>query len=300
MASAPPALELVDLRRRYGAQVALDGLTFAVPAAGMFGLLGPNGAGKSTAMRIVMGVLRPDSGEVRWRGRPVGEAERRRFGYLPEQRGLYARMRIRDHLVYLARLHGLARAAAARAADELLERLGLGARAGDRVDALSHGNGQRVQLAASMIHDPDLLILDEPFSGLDPLAVETLAELLRERAAAGRTVVFSSHQLDLVEGLCESVAIVAAGRVVVAGMTETLKRGSHGRLLRIAVDVPPASWLPPGARVVDERPDAVRVAMEAAVDPLTVLDAARAAGQVRDFALELPTLNDLFLEAVRA
>ena len=205
-------LELAGLRRRYGRTVALDGLSFTVEPGQVFGFLGPNGAGKTTAMRIVMGIELPDAGAVRWGGRPVTHADRLAFGYMPEQRGLYPKMRVRDHLAYLAQLHGLTARQAAVAGDRWLRRLGIGAGAYERVEALSHGNQQRAQLAAALVHDPQVLILDEPFSGLDPLGIEDMTGVLRELAHAGVTVVFSSHQLDLVEGICEQVAIIDGER----------------------------------------------------------------------------------------
>src|SRR5215216_6672994 len=200
-------LELKGLTRRYGEVVALDDLSFSVAEGQMFGFVGPNGAGKTTAMRIVLGVLEPDAGEVRWRERPCDAGARARFGYMPEERGLYPKMRVGDQLVHFARLHGLDRAAARAAADRWLERLGLEAVAGRRTETLSLGNQQRAQLAAALVHDPELLVLDEPFSGLDPVGVDVLSEVLRERAGAGVPVVFSSHQLELVERLCDAVAI---------------------------------------------------------------------------------------------
>ncbi|MCC6223706.1 MAG: ATP-binding cassette domain-containing protein [Thermoleophilia bacterium] len=291
-------LELRSLTRRFGSRVALDELTLTVPAGTMFGLLGPNGAGKTTAMRIVLGILAPDAGEVRFRGRPLGEVERRRFGYLPEQRGLYPRMRVLDQLVYLGRLHGLARVDAEYAALRLLGRLELAERAGDRLEQLSHGNQQRVQLAAALIHGPEVLILDEPFSGLDPLAVRTLAALLRELTADGRTVVFSSHQLGLVEDLCQLVAVIDSGRVVLSGEVRDLKERSTRRVLRVDVEADGTAWIPEGVRIASSDAGGTRLLLPGSADPLAVLDAARAAGTVRDFALELPSLNDLFLEAV--
>jgi len=182
-------LELVDLTRRYGELVAVDALSLTVPSGVLFGLLGPNGAGKSTAIKMVFGLLRPDAGEVRWQGRPVGGTERARFEYLPEERGLYARMKVGDQLVYLARLHGMGPAEAAASTERWLERLGVADRAGDRADTLSLGDQQRVQLAAALVHEPELLVLDEPFSGLDPLAVDVLAGVLAERVAAGVVVI---------------------------------------------------------------------------------------------------------------
>ena len=227
-------LELIELSRRYGDLVALDGLSFSVERGQMFGFVGPNGAGKTTAMRIVLGVLEADAGQVLWGKRPVDATARARFGYMPEERGLYPKMRVRPQLSYLAQLHGLGAATARAAADRWIERLGLAERANDRVEELSLGNQQRVQLAAALVHDPELLVLDEPFSGLDPVGVDALSDVLRERAEAGVPVVFSSHQLELVERLCHAVAIVSRGRVVACGPVDELP--SLPELFREAVD----------------------------------------------------------------
>ncbi|HEX5948385.1 MAG TPA: ATP-binding cassette domain-containing protein, partial [Actinomycetota bacterium] len=192
-------LEILDLTKRYGDLVALDGASFTVPAGRIVGFLGPNGAGKTTTMRAIFGLVRPDRGEVRWKGRPVGPEERARFGYMPEERGLYPKMRVGEQLTYFAELSGMSGAASKRASAGWLERLGLDGREGARLEELSHGNQQRVQLAAALVHGPELVVLDEPFSGLDPLGVESLAEVLVQTATTGVSVLFSSHQLDLVE-----------------------------------------------------------------------------------------------------
>ncbi|MEO5679008.1 MAG: ATP-binding cassette domain-containing protein [Acidimicrobiales bacterium] len=296
-----PALELVGLTKRYGTIVALDGLTLAVPQGELVGLLGPNGAGKSTAMRLVFGLLAPDAGEVRWRGQSVDGRQRLRFGYLPEERGLYPRMRVRDQLVYFGRLHDMTKADAGAASDRWLERLGVADRAGDRVDALSLGNQQRVQLAAALVHSPDLLVLDEPFSGLDPVAVDTLAGVLAEQVAAGVSVVFSSHQLDLVEDLCDSVAILDHGRLVLAGRVTELKQAGH-RVLRVLVAGAGDGWAEHlrGASVAGTDARGTRLALEPGVDPFEILAQVRAAAELVDFALELPRLSQLFREAVSA
>ncbi len=210
-------LEFDGASRRFGSLAALDDCTFAARPGRLTGFLGPNGAGKTTAMRAVFGLVALDAGTVRWRGAPIGRAERARFGYMPEERGLYPRMRVRDQLVYLGRLCGRTTREVSRSVDTWLERLGLADRAGDRLDALSHGNQQRVQLIAALVGEPELLVLDEPFSGLDPLAMAKMSALLAEVATAGATVLFSSHQLDLVENICEDVVIIDAGRIVTAG-----------------------------------------------------------------------------------
>jgi ABC-2 type transport system ATP-binding protein len=279
-------LQLTDLARRYGDVVALDGISFSVASGQLYGFVGPNGAGKTTTMRIVLGVLAPDRGEVRWRGGLVDAVTRSRFGYMPEERGLYPKMRVRDQLVYLARLHGAGPAQAAAAAERWIGRLGLEERAGDRVETLSLGNQQRVQLAAALVHDPELLVLDEPFSGLDPVGVDVLAGVLTEYAATGVPVVFSSHQLELVERLCEAV------------------RGSDGRTVRVAVaGAADEGWLAavPAAETVSRgRDGSLLLALTDGATPENVLDAARRAGTVTHFSLERPTLTDLFRKAVAA
>jgi len=299
-------LGFCGLTKRYGSLVALDQLTLEVPPGRLFGLLGPNGAGKSTAMKLVFGLLRPDGGEVRWHGRPVSQPDRLGFGYLPEERGLYPKMRVRDQLVYFGRLHGLSAGEAASRGEHWLERLGVAERAKDRAESLSLGNQQRVQLAAALVHDPQLLVLDEPFSGLDPVAVDALSAVLAERAAAGVTVVFSSHQLDLVEDLCDSVAIVHRGRLVLSGVVRDLKRSSGRRCLNVVLQSPngaaDGSWAEgvPGVVVEQTGPDGTRLRLDPSVDALAMLQRAATTGRVVDFGLELPALSELFREAVRS
>jgi ABC-2 type transport system ATP-binding protein len=259
--------------------------------------VGPNGAGKTTTMRIILGVLAADRGEVLFRSAPVDFETRRRFGYMPEERGLYPKMRVRDQLVYLARLHGNDEPAAA---DAWIERLGLTERAKDRVEELSLGNQQRVQLAAALVHEPDLLVLDEPFSGLDPVGVDVLSGVLADYASRGVPVVFSSHQLELVERLCEAVAIIKDGRLVASGKVEDLRdRGADGRRVRVEVRSADDDWVPTGAEVVDKGPRGLLIALDG-LGPDAVLDAARSAGVVTYFALERPTLTDLFRQVVAA
>jgi ABC-2 type transport system ATP-binding protein len=292
-------LELVDLRRRFGDVVALDGLSFAVEPGQLCGFLGPNGAGKTTAMRCVVGVTAPDGGEVRWRGERLGADHHGAIGYMPEERGLYPRMPVVEQLVYLARLHGVDADRAERSARRWIERLGVGDRADDPVESLSLGNQQRVQLAAALVHDPVLLVLDEPFSGLDPLAVDVMSDVLRERAEAGAAVVFSSHQLDLVEDLCQTVAVVADGRLVLEGEVAALRRRGDRRL-RLAVSGG-TGWtagLPVTTPVEIGRDGEVTVVVPPGTDPGGVIDAARRQGQLLTVQLEEPRLSELFRDAI--
>ncbi|GIH70538.1 ABC transporter ATP-binding protein [Sphaerimonospora thailandensis] len=290
-------LQITDLRKTFGAaKRALDGVSFAVRQGEMFGFVGANGAGKTTTMRIVMGVLQTDEGEVRWKGSPLDFTERRRFGYMPEERGLYQKMKVAEQIGYFGRLHGLSPVGARKAADELIERLGLTERVGDAVEALSLGNQQRVQLAVALVHDPDVLVLDEPFSGLDPLAVDALAEVLQERARGGVPVIFSSHQLELVERLCDSVGIISAGQMVASGTVDEL-RSSVGRRLRVVVAEAKSGWadgLPGDLRVENGRE--VLIATDG--DDQHILHAAVQAGRVEHFGVEQPTLTEIFRGAV--
>ena len=298
-------LEIDGLRRTYGTVTALDGLSFGVPAGQVFGFLGPNGAGKTTAMRAIFGVTALDAGEIRWRGRPVDEAARRTFGYMPEERGLYPAMELADQVEYFARLHGMDGPAATRAASHWIGRLGLSGREKARIDALSHGNQQRAQLAVALVHNPELLVLYEPFSGLDPGGIDDMSSILAERAAAGVTVLFSSHQLDLVEDICEAVAIIHQGRLVVSGPVAELRRGDRPRLaVRVAGDRA-AAWatrLGPATGTVDEvRPDGTaEISITSAADSQRILDLAREAGPVEHFAYEDRRLSEVFRQATGA
>jgi ABC-2 type transport system ATP-binding protein len=291
------SFEISGIRHSFGARRALDDVSFTVRPGVLTGLLGPNGAGKTTLMRILLGVLVPDTGEIRYGGRQVGSGARTTWGYMPQERGLYPAMPAGEQVVHFGRLHGLSVAEATRRARELLDELGLGDRWGDRTDKLSGGMQQRLQLATALVHDPEVMVLDEPFAGLDPLAVAELSETLRLRARSGRVVLFSSHQLDLVQDLCEEIVMVDRGRVVLEGEVSTLRAGAGDRRLRLTTGSANHDWLSafPGVEVVSEHADELRLRLGPGTDPLAVLDGARAAGPVHDFGLDLPTLSELFL-----
>ena len=295
-------LEFDELHKSFGDNHVLDGVGFTVEPGSMFGFCGSNGAGKTTTMRIAMGLVRADAGEVRWRGRALDQGSRRRVGYMPEERGLYPKMKVGEQVTYFARLHGLDAAAASRASGEWVERLGLGERRGDPVEKLSLGNQQRVQLAAALVHDPEVLVLDEPFSGLDPVGVDVLAGVLAERAANGIPVIFSSHQLELVERLCEAVAIINKGRLVAAGRVAELRAGGGDRRYQLEVAGAASDWASglPGATVVGKANGRVVLEVAGDGDEQRVLDAARAAGRVTHFSMVQPSLADLFRQAVQA
>ena len=292
-------LQVDRISRRYGDIVALRDLSFAVTAGELFGFVGSNGAGKTTAMRIVMGVLAADRGEVRWDGSRITLDTRRRFGYMPEERGLYPKMRVLEQLVYLAELHGLTASTARADAAAWLERLGLAGRENDDVQKLSRGNQQRVQLAAALLDDPDLLILDEPFAGLDPVAVDVMSEVLRDQTKKGIAVVFSSHQLDIVEELCDRVGIIQTGRMVALGSVDDLRQGGPRRYW---IDAPMANdgWSTsvPGMTLVRREDGRMLVGLADGTDDQAVVRAALATGPVHEFRRDLPRLSELFRHVV--
>ena len=294
-------LEFDRAGKRFGSVEALDDCTFAARPGRLTGFVGPNGAGKTTAMRAVFGLVELDNGTVRWRGASIGPEQRAGFGYMPEERGLYPRMRIRDQLVYLGRLCGRTNNEAGRSVDAWLERLGLADRTGDRLDALSHGNQQRVQLIAALINEPDLLVLDEPFSGLDPIAITNMALLLAEIGAAGATVLFSSHQLDLVEDLCEDVVVIDHGRIVLAGELAELRAAVPQRFVDVRYRGAAPDWS--GLRwveLVESKHGHARLRVDRDTDLAAVVAAASHSTDIVSFAYEPPTLSELFRQAVAA
>ena len=295
-------LSVAGVSKRYGELVALDDMSFDVAPGELFGFVGSNGAGKTTTMRIVLGVLAADSGAVSLDGRAIDLDVRRRIGYMPAERGLYPKMKVGAQLTYLARLHGLSAADAKDSVARWTSRLGVDERLGDTVDALSTGNQQRVQLAAALVHEPDVLVLDEPFSGLDPVAVDVMSDVLRERAEAGAPVVFSSHQLELVEQLCHRVGIIAKGTMRALGTVEEL-RAHGGTTFVVAAPHAAPGWADtvPGATTVSEGGGrtVVRLADDTA-DDQPLLAAALATGPVHEFTRRQAPLAELFREVVSA
>lgn len=279
--------------------MAVNDLNLEVRHGEVFGFVGSNGAGKTTTMRIVLGVLTPDRGEVLWNGSPITFEIRKRIGYMPEERGLYPRMRVGEQLLYLAQLHGADRAAASAAVVNWLRRFGLGDRIGDEVQKLSHGNQQRVQLAAALVFGPAMLVLDEPFAGLDPEAVDAMSDVLHEQAAAGIPVIFSSHQLDLVERLCDRVGIIQRGRMVASGTIDEL-RGRGPAQFWVNAPNAGSTWAASlrGTRIV--RTDGTRylVQLDGGADDQAVLRAALATGPVHEFRRHVPSLLEIFREAM--
>ncbi len=295
-------LRLIDLHRRFDGVVALDGVSFEVPEGRIVGFVGRNGSGKTTTMRITLGVLQPDAGSVVWRDRPVDAVTRRRFGYMPEERGLYPKMRVHEQLVYLARLRGTPKGVARSRATELLELLEVVGDPRARIETLSLGNQQRVQLAAALVHQPDVLVLDEPFSGLDPVGVDVLTSVLRREARErGVPVVFSSHQLELVERVCDEVVLIDHGRVVARGTIEELRAMRARNLWRVQVTSAADAWweVVPGVTLAEQGGGAVVLELDGAADPQRLLDLARAEGDVVDFGPVRRTLSELFREVIQ-
>ncbi|AYY14831.1 ATP-binding cassette domain-containing protein [Actinobacteria bacterium YIM 96077] len=306
-------LQVRSVSRSFGTHRALDDVSFDVAPARMTGFVGANGSGKTTAMRIILGVLAADAGTVSWRGRPVTQAVRQRFGYMPEERGLYPKMKVADQIIYLGRLHGMHAAAARRNTDELLEQLALAERASDPVEQLSLGNQQRVQVAAALVHDPELLILDEPFSGLDPIAIETVLGVLRERARRGVPVLFSSHQLEVVERLCDDLVIISAGAIAASGPREELRSRFGPPRFELVVDSD-AGWVRDmpgiqlveldGERAVFDLSDGLGVSSAPSGNgdgghlEQTVLNAAVQRGAVHRFGPVVPSLAEIFREVI--
>lgn len=292
-------LRVSSVTRSFGEHRVLDDVSFDVDAGRMTGFVGANGAGKTTTMRIILGVLAADSGSVTWRGEPITQSVRQRFGYMPEERGLYPKMKIREQIVYLGRLHGMNTNSARRNTDALLDRVGLAERAEDTLDKLSLGNQQRAQIAAALVHDPELLVLDEPFSGLDPMAVDVIVDVLRERAARGVPVLFSSHQLEVVERLCDDLVIIDSGAIRAAGSRSELRTRFAVPRYELVVDGD-AGWIRdlPGVSVLDiDGPRAVLDLHDPNSDQV-VLQAAMARGPVRAFSPVVPSLGEIFREVV--
>lgn len=293
-------LELTGITKSYGARRVLDDVSFGVAPGRLTGFVGGNGAGKTTTMRIVLGLLASDGGSVTLDGTPLTAADRRRFGYMPEERGLYPKMKVLEQIVYLARLHGFEKTDAATRATALLTELGLEERLGDTIESLSLGNQQRAQIAAALVHDPEVLILDEPFSGLDPLAVDVVAGVLQASAARGTSILFSSHQLDVVERLCDDLIILAGGTIRASGSRDAL-RAEHATDRYELVSAGDAGWLrsEPGVEVLDFEGGYALFDTDGAETAQRVLRRAVELGDVASFAPKHPSLAQIFKEVIQ-
>ncbi len=297
---SPGVLEFRELEKSYGSTHALDSMSFVVPPGEVFGFLGPNGAGKTTAMRAIFSLVELESGSVVYNGNTLVRGDLAHFGYMPEERGLYPKMTVLEHLIYLGRLHEISKSQALGRARELIERLEIVGGGSAKIEALSLGNRQRTQIAAALIHQPDVLVLDEPFSGLDPLSVEVVREILSDYASRGRTVLFSSHQLELVEDFCQSVAIANHGHIVLSGSVAEIT--STATILTVAVrEDPRGDYLSSlaGLRRLDNGSAGQRVQVADDAQAQLVLQAAIGAGHVERFTFERRRLSEVFIEAVQ-
>ena len=300
-ASAPgPSLALQDVCKSYGDFVAVDRLSLAIPAGSVFGLLGPNGAGKTTTIRMVMDIIAPDSGEVLFGGRPRTARDLDRIGYLPEERGLYRKMKVLEHLVFLGRVHGMTSTAAADSSADWLRRLGLDDRAERKVEELSKGQQQKIQLAGTLMHDPDLVILDEPFSGLDPINQSLFKDTLAEFQQRGKTILFSTHIMEQAEKLCDHIALISNGRVVLEGRLAEIKQRFGAGNYRVRGHGPADGWRRvDGVKDVVEFDDHLQVQLGADADAAEVLKVATGSYQVSEFVATTPDLEEIFVRTVR-
>ncbi len=298
-------LRIDGLSKRFGDVQAVDNASLEVPTGRLVGFVGPNGAGKSTVMRSIFGLVEPDAGTITWGDDPA-TAHTHSFGYMPEQRGLYPKMKIREQVAYFARLKQVGRREADRQAAELLDALGLGDRLDDPLEKLSHGNQQRVQLAVAMVNDPALLVLDEPFNGLDPVALLTLQEVLEERTRAGAAVLFSSHQLDLVERLCDEVVLIAEGKIRRSGSVADVRASAGVHHLHIEVGDPserlddalPRLLAEIGGQVIDGSATTALVRLPTDTDVGRLLPAVADLGRLSRFDYDHPSLEHVFTQLV--
>jgi ABC-2 type transport system ATP-binding protein len=293
-------LQLNSINRSFGDRHVLRDVSFTVGSGRMTGFVGGNGAGKTTTMRVILGVLSADSGTVTLDGTELTAEQRTRFGYMPEERGLYPKMRVLEQIVYLGRLHGMSQVQAQESADSLLDRLGLGERKNDTVESLSLGNQQRAQIAAALVHDPEVLVLDEPFSGLDPIAVETVMAVLKDYTARGVPVLFSSHQLDIVERLCDDLVVIADGEIRASGSREQLRTEHSRDRYELQVDGD-TGWLrsEEGVSVLEFAGGYALFEVDGPGTAQRVLQRAIQTAPVQKFTPQQPTLSQIFQEVIR-
>ena len=292
------ALVLNGVTKRFGRHVAVDGLSFRVPRGSIHGFLGPNGAGKTTAIRMIMSILMPDEGSIRVLGNTNPQAVKDRLGYLPEEKGLYKKMKAGEIVAYFGRLKGVPGPEAKRKARELLERYGLGEWIDKRCEALSKGMGQKVQMLGTLLHDPEFVILDEPFSGLDPVNVELMRELILDIKRQGRTVLFSTHVMEQAEQICDSIVLIHRGKKVLDGTISEVKQGGD-RAVRVDYEGDGAVLRNlPGVRRINDAGKTAELFLDVGHDPQVVLQALVGRVRVRLFDLREPSLHEVFVRAV--
>ena len=297
-------LLLSDVSKYFGSFQAINDLSMEVREGGLFGFLGANGAGKTTTMRMILDLFRPDSGQITWNGIDVREVPRQSFGYLPEERGLYPKMRVDEQLLFLARLQGVSKQEAQHALNEWLERFQITANRDRKIEELSKGNQQKVQFLAAILHDPTILIMDEPFSGLDPVNANVLKEAFLEMHRRGKTIIFSTHQLEQAEELCQDIVIINKGQSIVQGSVREVKRQSGRNVARLKLENDPeAPWLDTleGVQVTKRREDYIEMNIQADLNPNVIVEAAlQHGGIISRFELIEPSLTDIFIEKVGA
>lgn len=293
------ALVLDQVTKRFGPLVAVNGISLAIPHGHIYGFLGPNGAGKTTTLRMIMSILYPDAGSISILGQPNSEAIKDRLGYLPEEKGLYKKMKAGELLAYFGRLKGLSAATARSRATDLLRRFGLGDWIDKNCETLSKGMGQKVQILATLIHDPELVILDEPFSGLDPVNVEMVREVILDIKRQGRTVIFSTHVMEQAEQICDAILLINRGVKVLDGSLAEVKRsGEHGVLIDYEGDGSVLRSLP-GVRRINDAGKRAEIFLEDGIDPQVVLERLVGRVRIRRFDIREPSLHEIFIRSVK-
>lgn len=296
------SLLVQDISKAFSNVQAVRNLTMEIKEGEIFGFLGPNGAGKTTTIRMILDILRPDSGNITWKNQSVQDISRQFWGYLPEERGLYPKMTVEDQLIFLARLYGMPKATAKRGLDEWLERFQITINRKKRIEELSKGNQQKIQFLATILHDPQVLIMDEPFTGLDPINVNLLKEAFLEMHRRGKTIIFSTHQMETVEELCQNIAIINKGQIVLSGTVKQVRRSTGRMVVRLALENDSeARWLDnmPGVNVTKRRQDYIEMNLTDGVTTDQVLQAAlQQGGRITHFELAEPSLNDIFIERI--
>lgn len=294
-------LEVDHIHKEFGSVRAVRDVHFRIEGGTTFGLLGPNGAGKTTTMRMILGILTPDGGEIRWNGAPIRSDSRRHFGYLPEERGIYGKMKVREQIAYFGKLHGLRDPGLTTKVDRWIERLGLAAYANRPCSELSKGNQQKVQVACAAVHEPELLVLDEPFSGLDPVNAEVLLTVLNELKEQGTTLVLSSHQMWQLEELCTSFCIIAGGENRVQGTLAELRSAFPTRLVRVApnsADVAAVLRSVAGAEPLAHANGAIDYRLPSETDFATLLRSLVAVAPITRFEAVEPSLHEIYLRSI--